>query len=92
MKIVKINTQIILCKLHFNNFNRDISPRKLFDGESSLISPIKDFHFRDTPLKNEFGNSPLMNLDMKMDTPNESIFIFFLIYYYFFRIKWIFFF
>ena len=54
---------------------RDISPRKLFEGETSIISPIKDLHFRDTPLKNSFENSPLNPMNIRLDFPDESIFI-----------------
>ena len=46
---------------------RDISPRKLFEGETSIISPIKDLHFRDTPLKNSFENSPLNPMNIRLD-------------------------
>ena len=54
---------------------RDISPRKLFEGETSIISPIKDLHFRDTPLKNSFDNSPLNPMNIRLDIHDESIFI-----------------
>ena len=76
MKIKRINKVYFICKINIKLTNRDISPRRLFEGETSLISPIKDIHFRETPLKNEFENSLLNPMNIRLDFPYESIFFY----------------
>ena len=73
MKIKRISKVYFQCKINIKVNNRDISPRRLFEGETSLISPIKDIHFRETPLKNEFENSPLNPMNIRLDFPYSSI-------------------